>query len=536
MFQYRVPILFIVLSALVLALVACGGGDANSETAAATSPAPPPPTAAPAMAATEVPEPEPTPTAMPAPTAAVVPQPTATAVAQSPAATTAPAPAATAAPTPAVDAETAALLQYAAEYAGGPGAVFVGDPTKLVGLPPHEALMFGASEQEYMMGAGAALFGVPQAGIASHMFIYTSDYYQGLIQKANLTNPTELTSSGESIEIQHVCIDRNLPTCALIQTYYAPNLAQRTNGQVKLSVTSFAELGLAGPETMSQVADGTLDMVNIYTGYVSGAYPGLEVQSLWGTIPDWESSYLMLTDMVDGVDEMLLEYSDGSPVLNRNWFAGADQWFFSSKPLQTLEDFEDSQIRTHAVSMSDFIRGMGADPVELNIGELYVALQVGTIDAATTTALFGIGGRLHEVADYMAGPIVAFGYTHNVINQDVWNDIPEDLQQIMIEEGAKAELEALRLAPFQNVAAVQGNQLLGVQPIPFSPDLHAHILSVVLPQHVLPGWLNRLGYPDSGSDVVAIYNDSVAPYTGLSIAPDGSINQVPITKGPAASQ
>ena len=531
MSQYRLAILFVALSALILALVACGGGEATPEPAAAAPSPPPAPTAAPAVAATAAPEPEPTATAIPAPAATAAPQPTATtAPAPAPAATAAPAP-----PTPAVDADTAALLQYAAEHAGGPGAIFVGDPTQLIGPPPHEALRFGASEPEYLTGAGAALFGVPQAGIASHMFIYTSDYYQSLIHKANLTAPTELVSSGESIEIQHVCIDRNLPTCALIQTYYAPNLARRTNGQVKLSVTSFAELGLAGPETMSQVADGSLDMVNIYTGYVSGAYPGLEVQSLWGVIPDWESSYLMLTDMVDGVDEMLLEYSDGSPVLNRNWFAGADQWFFSSQPLQTLDDFEDSQIRTHAVSMSDFIRGMGADPVELNIGELYVALQVGTIDAATTTALFGISGRLHEVADYMAGPIVAFGYTHNIINQDVWNDIPADLQQIMIEEGAKSELEALRLAPFQNVAAVQGNQILGVQPIPFSPEIHAHIRSVVLTEHVLPGWLNRLGYPDNGADVVQIYNDSVAPYTGLSIAPDGSINQAPITKGPAAS-
>ncbi len=532
MSQYRLAILFITLSALVLGLIACGGDEATPEPAAATSP-PPAATAAPAMAATEAPEPEPTPTAMPAPTAiaaTAAPQPTATAPAPPPAATAAPA------PTPAVDAETAALLQYAAEHAGGPGAIFVGDPTHLIGLPPHEALMLQASEQEYLTGAGAALFGVPQAGIAGHMFIYTSDYYQSLIKKANLTAPTELVSTGESIEIQHVCIDRNLPTCALIQTYYAPNLARRTNGQVKLSVTSFAELGLAGPETMSHVADGSLDMVNIYTGYVSGSYPGLEVQSLWGVVPDWESSYLMLTDMVDGVDEMLLEHSGGSPVLNRNWFAGADQWFFSTQPLQTLEDFEDSQIRTHAVSMSDFIRGMGADPVELSIGELYIALQVGTIDAVTTTALFGIGGRLYEVADYMAGPIVAFGYTHNIINQDLWNDIPEDLQQIMIEEGAKAELEALRLAPFQNVAAVQGNQILGVQPIPFSPELHGHIRSVVLTEHVLPGWLDRLGYPGSGADVVAIYNESVAPYTGLSIAPDGSINQVPITKGPAASQ
>ena len=56
----------------------------------------------------------------------------------------------------------------------------------------------------------------------------------------------------------------------------------------------------------------------------------------------------------------------------------------------------------------------------------------------------------------------------------------------MIEEGAKAELEALRIAPFQNVAAVAANQAQGVQPIPFSPEIYQHIQAVVLPQHIPP--------------------------------------------------
>ena len=116
------------------------------------------------------------------------------------------------------------------------------------------------------------------------MFIYNSDYYQGLIQKAKLTDPTPLTSSGESIEIQHTCLDRGLPTCILVESYWAPNLAKRTNGQVKLSITSFVELGLAGPETLGQVGDGTLDMVDIYSGYVPGALPPIEIQSPLGHV------------------------------------------------------------------------------------------------------------------------------------------------------------------------------------------------------------------------------------------------------------
>ena len=506
--------------ALGLGTAACrGGADAPEATAV------PPAAAAPESAAAPS-----APTAAPEPTATTGRAPTA--APQQP--TAAPAPTATVEPTGApAPTEIPPLARYAAEHAGGPGAIYAGDLTQLLGLPPHAALMFDVPQAFYTQASAAALFGLPE-GIPGHTFIFTGDYYQGLIEKANLTNPTALTSTGESIEIQHVCIDRRLPTCVLVQSYWAPNLAQRTNGQVTLSVTSFAELGLAGPDTLSQVADGSLDMVNIYTGYVAGAHPALEVQSLWGTANDWESSYLMLTDLAPDVDRMLPEISGGSPVLNRNWFAGADQWFYSKEPLETVADFEGRKIRTHSAAMSDFIRGMGGEPVELSVGEIYPALQIGTVDATVTTALLGVTGRLYEVADYIAGPVIGFGYTNNVINRDVWDGMPEDLRQIMIEEGAKMELEALRLAPFQNFVALEANKTAGLEPVPFSADTLKHIDEVTLPEHVLPGWLRRLGYPERGQEIVDIYNEKVAPYTGLQVNPDGSLERVEITKGPRA--
>ena len=426
-----------------------------------------------------------------------------------------------------------ALARYAAEHAGGPGAIFVGDAGQLLGLPPHAALMFDLPQAFYTQASAAALFGLP-GGISSHMFIFTSYYYQGLIDKASLTNPTALKSSGESFEIQHVCIDRRLPTCVLVQSYWAPNLEKRTNGQVTLSVTSFAELGLAGPDTLSQVSDGSLDMVNIYTGYVAGAHPALEVQSLWGTVNDWETSYLALTDLAPDVDRAVANLSGGSRVVNRNWFAGSDQWFFSKEPLETVADFEGKKIRTHSAAMSDFIRGMGGEPVELEVSEIYTALQIGTVDATVTTALLGVTGRLFEVADYIAGPVIGFGYTNNVINQDIWNEMPEDLRQIMIEEGAKMELEALRLAPFQNFVALEANKMAGLKPLPFSEDTLQHVNETVVPEQVLPGWLRRLGYPERGQEIVDVYNSKTAPYTGLQINADGSVERVAITKGPRA--
>jgi len=426
------------------------------------------------------------------------------------------------------------LAAYAADHAGGPGAIFVGDPMQLLGPPPHDALMLQVPAAQYDAAAAAALFGAPALGLPSQLFIYTSDYYQSLLQKANLTNPTPLVSSGESIEIQHTCLDRNLPTCVMVQAYWAPNVAKRTNGQVNISITSFVELGLSGPETLDQVGNGTLDMVDIYSGYVAGALPPIEIQSLWGMSPDWETSYSILSDLAEDIDETISDATGGSHVLNRNWFAGSDQWFFADRPLQTPQDFEGLQIRSHAASLSDFIRGMGGEPVFLGPTEIYNALDRGFVDAVPTSPLLALADRLSEVSSYMSGPIIGFGYTNNVINKDVWDRIPADLQQIITEEGAKAELEALRLAPFHNIIAVQINQTLGVQPVPFPEDTVRHIHGVVFPEYVLPGWLDRLGYPGDSEDVVDAFNSKVSPYLGIKIAEDGSLEQVPITKGPRA--
>ena len=106
----------------------------------------------------------------------------------------------------------------------------------------------------------------------------------------------------------------------------------------------------------------------------------------------------------------------------------------------------------------------------------------------------------------------------------------------MIEEGAKAELEGLRLAPFQNVAAVAINQQLGTQLVPFSAEIQEYIQTVVLPEYVIPGWLRRLGYPENNADIVAIFNEKLSPRIGIWINEDGSVEQAPITKGSRAAQ
>ena len=124
------------LLTLTLALATCGGDEPESTAVDAT--------------------PEPTQTAEPtsaAKSTSTEAEPTSVAEATPPELTPSPEAAATPEATPVMSDNAAKLAEYAAEHASGPGAVFAGDPMQLVGLPPHEGLMFQASEEQYLQGA-----------------------------------------------------------------------------------------------------------------------------------------------------------------------------------------------------------------------------------------------------------------------------------------------------------------------------------------------------------------------------------------------
>ena len=123
------------------------------------------------------------------------------------------------------------------------------------------------------------------------------------------------------------------------------------------------------------------------------------------------------------------------------------------------------------------------------------------------------------------GPLSNLFLTNNVVNGDVWDSIPQDLQRILVEEGAKTELEQLRLTSIQSVVWVQKNIDTGMELVEFTPELAEYSLNTAAIEHVIPGWLGRLGYPGKNDDAVAMFNEHVGPYVGVSIGPDGSVRQ-----------
>ena len=419
-------------------------------------------------------------------------------------------------PVPAASDVDPALLAYANEYANKPGAIYVGDINQLVG--PAKSVEQGDFDGN-----------VTLESLERHLWIYESSFYQEILEKAKLTDPTPMTYDGETITIQHACINRALLPCVALETFFAPNLLERTNGKVEFITSSFPELGLAGPDTLSLVTDGTLDSATIYGGYVGGEMPPIEIQNLWGIYDSREQEFEATQAVIKDIEELVLAET-GGVIMNHNWYAGNDQFFFCRERIETLDDFEGKKTRSHSAALSDWINGMGASAQFLAFAEVYTAIERGILDCGVTGADAGFGQRWYEVTDYIIGPLVSFPSNNNVINAEKWASIPEDLQQIILEEAAKSELEALRISSIQNEMGLlkntsddpRGAGIDAMEFVPFSEEMTFRSLNTAVMEHVVPAWVNRVG--DTSHPIIAeTFNNKVGPIVGLKIEDDGTV-------------
>ena len=120
----------------------------------------------------------------------------------------------------------------------------------------------------------------------------------------------------------------------------------------------------------------------------------------------------------------------------------------------------------------------------------------------------------------MNGYLVSLFNDNVVMNSTIFNKMPADLQTILIEEGAKHELEALRLAAIQNEVGVKKNELAGLINVPFSEELQALSDQAVL-NNVIPGWIRRVGGMED--PIFDIFNEKVAPVVNIRIEADGTV-------------
>ncbi|WP_281678454.1 TRAP transporter substrate-binding protein, partial [Synergistes jonesii] len=111
----------------------------------------------------------------------------------------------------------------------------------------------------------------------------------------------------------------------------------------------------------------------------------------------------------------------------------------SKRPIKSPADLKGLKIRTMENPMHiAFFKELGANPTPMSWGELYTALQQGTVDAQENPYAMIDDGKFYEVQKYVSETGHVFSYEILIANKKFMDKLPKELNKLVADEAHKA--------------------------------------------------------------------------------------------------
>lgn len=165
----------------------------------------------------------------------------------------------------------------------------------------------------------------------------------------------------------------------LAAEYFAQLVEQRTQGKICIRVYPNAELG-DEVSVMEQVQFGGIDMARVSVGTLTEFYPEIGLLQLPYLYDDAEHMWRVL----DGqIGDDFLAGARQAGFIGLSWYDAGARSFYTRQPVTCLEDLKGLQIRVQESDfMSHMVELLGATATQIPYGNVYSALQTGTVDGA----------------------------------------------------------------------------------------------------------------------------------------------------------
>lgn len=185
---------------------------------------------------------------------------------------------------------------------------------------------------------------------------------------------------------------------------FAKSVKEQSNGKIKVRVYYYGQLG-GENDIVELTSNGTIQFVSVGTGHLGSFVP--EVQAL--SIP------YVLTNNEEAALEVLTTsktiYNDLAPKFEKvnlkllSMLTEGEMAWGANKAIRTPEDFAGQKIRTFTSTIPvETYKAFGAVPTPLSWGEVYSALQLGTVDGMVNPMYFIYGAKWHMVQKYIMFP------------------------------------------------------------------------------------------------------------------------------------
>lgn len=147
---------------------------------------------------------------------------------------------------------------------------------------------------------------------------------------------------------------------------------------------------------------------------------------------NWDEAFKLCQSQWFKDQEKLVEQKAHLKIIGADWKYGA-RHTLTTKPINSLADFKGLKIRvpTNKIQVKGF-EVLGATPTPMSLGEVYTALQQGTIDGVENPLAVLYNGKFHEVAKYLLLDGHVLNVTNLVVGTEFFNSLTKEQQDLLI--------------------------------------------------------------------------------------------------------
>jgi TRAP-type C4-dicarboxylate transport system substrate-binding protein len=144
----------------------------------------------------------------------------------------------------------------------------------------------------------------------------------------------------------------------------------------------------------------------------------------------WVDGKDVATEIGNAMYERVLKTEfPGVKMVELNGCIQAFMW--TKKPVKTLDDVKGLKIRSPGGHQTNYIKSLGAEPIFMPLGDVYMAMDTGTIDGIVTCVPLILSFKLHEVAKHAV--VLTLGCVSEgvIMNEESWKKTPDTLKPVI---------------------------------------------------------------------------------------------------------
>lgn len=243
---------------------------------------------------------------------------------------------------------------------------------------------------------------------------------------------------------------------------WAELVNERSGGTMKMEVYPASQLG-AKTELIDQMLAGA-PVITLADGafYADRGVPDFGIVFGPYLFHTWDEVWTFAeSDLYKGLCDRLAE-EGGLRLLSSNWIYG-DRNLLSKKPVTCLADLKGMKIRVPSNNIQ--VEGMavlGANPTPMALGDVYTALQQGTIDGFEQPTAVIYAGKYYEAAKHLTITEHVKNNTTWICGESFFSTLTPEQQKLLIETGDEAGIYCNEQYEIQTAEAVEALKAAGV--------------------------------------------------------------------------